>query len=79
LTSISTPAACDARTASFTLQNRAILVFASVLIFLPSALFAAGLRPIPALILLAGCIGSLALVSQRPQANEGGSLTRRST
>ena len=74
MTSISTPAACDARTASFTLHNRAVLIFASVLIFLPSALFAAGLRPIPALVLLAGCIGSLALVSQRPRANEGGLL-----
>jgi hypothetical protein len=79
LTPISTATACDVRADSFTLRDRVVLILTSALIFLPSALFAAALRPIPALVLLAGCIGSLALIVQRPQANVGSSLTRRRT
>lgn len=74
MTSISTSSASDARTWCFALPNRALLIFVSALIFLPSALFATSLRPIPALILLAGCIGSLALIAQRPQTMDGSAL-----
>lgn len=74
MTLTSTTAASDARTWSFSLSNRVLLILASVLIFLPSALFATGLRPAPALLVLFGCLGSLALITSRASAIGAGFL-----
>jgi len=60
---------------SSTLSNRAVLIFTSALMLLPSAFFAAGLKPIPAFLVLVGCIGSLALIAQRPAIVDGSILT----
>ena len=50
--------------------NHALVVAGSVLMFLPSFLFAAALRPLPTLVMIAGCCGAIALIaSTRPQAN----------
>ena len=53
---------------SHALTNRACLVGISVLLFLPSALFAPSLRPLPALFVLAGCAGGLAIVATQSTA-----------
>ena len=45
--------------------DRAVLAFVSVLIFLPSFVFALSLRPIPALVVVTGCIGCLAIIIRR--------------
>ncbi len=74
MTLMSSPAASEARSWSFSLSNRAVFIFVSALMFLPSALFAAGLRPVPAFFVLAGCVGGLALIAARPSSAEGGLL-----
>ena len=45
------------------LTNHACLVGVSLLLFLPSALFAFSLRPLPAFLVLAGCVGGLAIIA----------------
>ncbi len=60
-----------AQSQSIALNNRAILILVSAFFLAPSALFAVGLRPLPGALVLAGCIGSLALIAQR-QTTEGG-------
>ena len=74
MTLSSTAATNDRRSLYLVLSNRAVLIFVSALIFLPSALFATALRPTPAMLVLAGCTGGLALIAQRPRAMDWGFL-----
>ena len=62
--------AAPARICAAPLRNHAVVVAGSVLLVLPSILFAAALRPLPAFMTIAGCCGAIALVaSVRPQAD----------
>jgi hypothetical protein len=63
-----------AQSRSVALSNRAILILVSALFLAPSALFAVGLRPLPGALVLAGCIGSLALIAQRQTTGESSFL-----
>jgi hypothetical protein len=63
--------------ASFALKNHAVVVFVSVLMFLPSAVFAVSLRPLPAALVLSGCLGALALIARGTSAEEGDPLDAR--
>ena len=64
-----------AKARTVVMRNHALIVAGSVLLFLPSILFATALRPLPALVTIAGCCGALALIaSARPE--EQGFLAR---
>ena len=56
------PVGREGETWSFAIRDRAIVAFVSILVFVPSALFATALRPIPALAVMAGCVGALSLL-----------------
>ncbi len=56
--------------AAFALSNRFVVVFVSAIMFLPSVLFATALRPLPAALVLSGCLGALALIARGTQAEE---------
>jgi hypothetical protein len=60
--------------ASFALSNRAVAIFVSAVMLLPSALFAITLRPAPAALVIAGCIGALVLIAQKASPEESGPL-----
>ena len=62
---------------SIALTNQALVVCASLVLFLPSAVFAAGLRTVPGLAVLAGCCGALALIARRPTNDRDGLLAAR--
>lgn len=65
-----------AKSRTIVVSNHALVLAGSVLLFLPSILFATALRPLPAFAIIAGCCGALALVaSARPE--EQGFLARR--
>lgn len=60
--------------ASFALRNRAVVIFVSIVLLLPSLLFAAALRPFPAFLVIAGCVGALGLIAQRGPSETDGPL-----
>ena len=53
------------------ITNRALVIVASGLLFLPSALFALALRPLPAVLVLAGCGVAMALIVLSAPAQAG--------
>lgn len=55
---------------SFVIRDRAIVAFVSILVVLPSALFATALRTIPALAVIVGCFGALALIVGRAATSQ---------
>ena len=60
------------RSRSLVPRDRTIVTFVSIIVFLPSALFAAALRPLPALVVLVGCLASLALIATQPSPPRDG-------
>jgi hypothetical protein len=64
----------SARTGVFTLRNRAVIGFVSLLLFAPTALLAVAFRPAVAAFVLAGCAGALALIVQPRRAESVGLL-----
>jgi hypothetical protein len=63
--------------ASLALGNRAVLGFLSLAMLLPTALFAAAFKPLPAAVLTLGVLGSLAILNTRGAAAEGALLDRK--
>jgi len=51
---------------AFALSNRAVVIFVTILLLAPSALFAGALRPIPAAVVFMGCAGALILILRDP-------------
>jgi len=60
--------------ASFVLRNRSVVIFVSFVLLLPSLLFAAALRPLPAFLVISGCVGALGLIAQRGPCSTDGPL-----
>lgn len=54
---------------SATLTNRALVAFTSFLMFASSALLALHLRPAPAALLLAACVGAMVLIARAPSCD----------
>ncbi len=71
--SLSTSPFTDVRAQSFVVTNRAVVVLVSALFFIPSTLFAMSLEPLPAIAVVAGCCGAMALIVGRG-ANDVGPL-----
>ena len=69
--SLATGTSLEVRASSVALTNQAIVVLVSVLVFLPSALFATSLRPLPAIAIVCGCCGAMALIVGRPRTEPG--------
>jgi hypothetical protein len=59
---------------SLAVSNRAVVIFLSLLLFLPSALMATALRPVPASLVIVGSLGALMLVARRTSTDELGLL-----
>jgi hypothetical protein len=52
------------------IRDRAVVVVVSLMVFLPSILFAPALRVVPATLLMAGCVGAIALIWGLPPGGE---------
>lgn len=64
-------ATTSSKTRTIVINNHALVVAGSVLFFLPSVLFAAALRPLPAFVTIAGCCGAIALIASTRPENDG--------
>lgn len=61
--SLTTSPPIDARAASIVVTNHAVIVLVSALVFLPCAIFAMSLAPLPAAAVILGCCGAMALIA----------------